>query len=93
MELTIALAISILSIVITVINFVLSRKDKAIKDTRDADKENANTTSDQKLIDYRLTQVENKLDKILDILDNYDKEIDERASKLIEQHVLLYHQK
>lgn len=93
MELTIALAISILSIVITVINFVLSRKDKAIKDTRDADKENANTTSDQRLIDYRLKQVEDKLDKILDKLDSYDKEIDERASKLIEQHVLLYHQK
>ncbi len=85
--LTIALALSILSAVITVSNFVLSRKDKAIKDT----KETAEETSDQKLIDYRLTQVEKKLDKILDILDNYDKEIDERVNNALEQHIKLYH--
>ena len=85
--LTIALALSILSTVITVSNFVLSRKDKAVKDT----KETAEETSDQKLIDYRLTQVEKKLDKILDILDNYDKEIDERVNNTLEQHIKLYH--
>lgn len=85
--LTIALALSILSTVITVSNFVLSRKDKAVKDT----KETAEETSDQKLIDYRLTQVEKKLDKILDILDNYDKEIDERVNNALEQHIKLYH--
>jgi hypothetical protein len=85
--LTIALALSILSAVITVSNFVLSRKDKAIKDT----KETVEETSDQKLIDYRLTQVEKKLDKILDILDNYDKEIDERVNNALEQHIKLYH--
>lgn len=87
----IAIAISILSAVMTVVNFVVNRKDKAVKDTKDEEKSNANLSSDQKLIDYRLTQVENKLDKILNILDNYDREIDERASKLIEQHVIMYH--
>lgn len=85
--LTIALALSILSTVITVSNFVLARKDKAVKDT----KETVEETSDQKLIDYRLTQVEKKLDKILDILDNYDKEIDERVNNALEQHIKLYH--
>lgn len=85
--LTIALALSILSAVITVSNFVLARKDKAVKDT----KETVEETSDQKLIDYRLTQVEKKLDKILDILDNYDKEIDERVNNALEQHIKLYH--
>lgn len=87
----IAIAISILSAVMTVVNFVVNRKDKAVKDTKDEEKSNANFSSDQKLIDYRLTQVEIKLDKILNILDNYDREIDERASKLIEQHVIMYH--
>ena len=75
MELTIALAITIINAVLGVVNFATSRKDKAIKDTQDNAKEHTN----QELIDYRLTQVEKKLDKILDILDNYDKEIDERV--------------
>jgi len=87
MELTIALALSILSSVIAVSNFVLSRKDKAIKDTQDNAKEHTN----QELIDYRLTQVEKKLDKILDILDSYDKEIDERVNKAMNEHLKLYH--
>lgn len=87
MELTIALAISILSAVISVSNFVLGRKDKAVKDKGEQDNESSN----QKLIDYRLTQVEKKLDKILDILDNYDKEIDERVEEKMNLHIQMYH--
>ena len=83
----IALALSILSVVITVLNFALNRKDKAVKDTKESDEDK----SDQKLIDYRLGQVEVKLDKILDKLDGYDKEIDERVKKAIEQHIREYH--
>ena len=87
MELTIALGLSILSSVIAVSSFVLNRKDKAIKDKEELDKESSN----QQLIDYRLGQVEKKLDKILDILDNYDKEIDVRVDKALEQHIKIYH--
>lgn len=91
MELTIALAISILSAVMTVVNFVTNRKDKAVKDIKEQDKESAKESSNQQLIDYRLTQVEKKLDKIIDILDSYDKEIDSRVEKALEQHIRLYH--
>ena len=87
MELTIALAISILSAVMTVANFVVNRKDKAVKDTKEIDEESSN----QKLIDYRLTQVEKKLDKIIDILDSYEVEIDKRIEKAMDQHLLIYH--
>ena len=87
MELTIAMAVSILSVIITVSNFILVRKDKAIDDTKDNAKESAN----QQLIDYRLTQVEKKLDKIIDILDNYEKEIDERIELAMERHIKVYH--
>lgn len=79
--------LSILASVIAVSTFVLNRKDKAIKDTKEIDEESSN----QKLIDYRLTQVEKKLDKILDILDSYDKEIDVRVDKALEQHIKMYH--
>ena len=88
MELTIPIIISIISCVIAVSSFVSNRKDKAIKDKEDLDKESSN----QQLIDYRLSQVEKKLDKIIDILDNYEKEIDNRVEKAIEQHIKLYHQ-
>lgn len=82
-----SVVLSILASVIAVSSFVLSRKDKAIKDTKEFDEESSN----QKLIDYRLTQVEKKLDKILDILDSYDKEIDIRVDKALEEHIKVYH--
>lgn len=87
MELTLTLALSILASVISVSTFVLNRKDKAIKDKEDTDK----GKTEQTLIDYRLTKVEEKLDKILDFLNSYDKEIDERVEKAINNHVILYH--
>ena len=87
MELTIALAISIISVVITIINFVLSRKDKAVKDKGEQDKENSN----QQLIDYRLGQVEKKLDKILDILDSYEEDTKKIVNEEMEKHILKYH--
>lgn len=84
---TIALVISILGIVLNVFNFYYSRKKETITNVKEQDKESSN----QQLIDYRLTQVEKKLDKILDILDNYDKEIDERVDKALIKHVEIYH--
>lgn len=84
---TIALVISVLGIVLNVFNFYYARKKDTITDIKEQEKEN----SDQKLIDYRLTQVEKKLDKILDILDNYDKEIDERVEKAMNEHIKIYH--
>lgn len=91
MELTIALAISILSVVIAVSSFVLNRKDKAVDDTKEIGKEKVVDVADKKLIEYRLEQVEKKLDKILDLLDSYDKEIDERVNKALEEHIKVYH--
>lgn len=84
---TIALAISILGIVLNVFNFYYSRKKDTITNVKEQDKESSN----QQLIDYRLTQVEKKLDKIIDILDNYEEEIDERIEKALLRHVEVYH--
>ena len=91
MELTVALALSILSSVIAVSSFVLNRKDKAVKDVKDEGKEKVVDVADKKLIEYRLEQVEKKLDKILDILDSYDKEIDDRVNKALSEHIKIYH--
>lgn len=86
---TLALAMSILGIALNVFNFYYSRKKETISNVKEQDKESSN----QQLIDYRLTQVEKKLDKIIDILDTYDKEIDERIDKALEHHVEIYHKK
>lgn len=86
---TLALAISILGIALNVFNFYYSRKKETISNIKEQDKESSN----QQLIDYRLTQVEKKLDKIIDILDNYDKEIDARIETAMARHVELYHKK
>ena len=86
---TLALAMSILGIALNVFNFYYSRKKETISNVKEQDKESSN----QQLIDYRLTQVEKKLDKIIDIIDTYDKEIDERIDKALEHHVEIYHKK
>lgn len=84
MELTIALALSILGSVLSVSTFVLNRKDKAVKDTKE---------NHQELIEYQLKELKEDVKKILDILDNYDKDIDDRVQKAIELHEKLYHSK
>ena len=86
MELTIALALSILGSVISVCNFALNRKDKPKHDTQ-------NDSYKWGMIDTQIKQILNKLDKIDSKLDNYDKEIDERINIALEHHIKEYHER
>lgn len=87
MELTIALAISIIGVVISISSFVLSRKDKAV--THEAEEQKQFSKHD--LIQYRLEKIEQNIEKILNKLDFYDKEIEEKVEKAIAVHVANYH--
>jgi len=78
----IALVISILASVLSVSNFVLSRKDKAVKDTKE---------NHQELIEYQLKELKDDVKTILSKLDKYDKDMDERINGAIDLHVKLYH--
>lgn len=80
--LTIALALSILGTVISVTNFILSRKDKAIKDTKE---------NHQELIEYQLNELKQDVKSIIAKLDRYYKEFDDRIDEKIDLHVKLYH--
>lgn len=80
MELSILL--SIIACVITVSNFVLNRKDKAVKDSKE---------NHQELIEYQLKELKEDVKTILSKLDKYDQDIDDRVNKAIEIHVKLYH--
>lgn len=82
MELTIALALSIISTVIAISNFVLSRKDKAVKETKE---------NHQELIEYQLNELKQDVKSIIAKLDKYDKEFDDRIDKALELHIQLYH--
>jgi hypothetical protein len=79
--------LGIISVIFCIATFVVNRRDKAVKDTREQDNEN----SDQKLIGYRLDKVEEKLDKILDKLDGYDKEVKNIVDEALDQHIKIYH--
>jgi len=87
--LTIALALSILSTVITVSNFVLSRKDKAIKDTKE---------NHQELIEYQLKELKedyksiaNDIKDIKKMLDTYKETFRTMVKDEMEEHIKVYH--
>lgn len=82
MEITIALALSILGSVISVSTFVLNRKDKAIQNTKE---------NHQELIEYQLRELKDDVRQILTKLDKYDKDMDERIKNAIDLHIQVYH--
>lgn len=86
MELTIAAAISIISVTLTIITFALNRKDKSNKDV-----EEENYRKGQ--VDQKLKDIFDKLEKIERKLDNYDTEIDTKLEKAIKQHIEQYHKR
>ena len=87
MEIT--LAIAIISCIISVSGFVLNRKDKSNKDIKEEQKQ----FDKNNLIEYRLTKIEQNIEKILNKLDVYEKEIDDRIKVAIDNHVAIYHNK
>ena len=87
----IALAISIISIVITVSNFVLNRRDKAVKDTKE---------NHQELIEYQLNELKenyksiaNDIKDIKKMLDTYRETFKRIVKEEMEEHIKLYHSK
>lgn len=84
MELTIPIVCTIISVVFCVATFVTNRMDKAKSETKEDNKA---------LLEYRLTQVESKLDKILEKLDKYDKEVDGKIERAMENHIITYHKR
>ena len=89
MEITLAIIISIISTVISITNFTLGRKDKSNKDIKEEQKQ----FDKNNLIEYRLTKIEQNIEKILNKLDVYEKEVDDRIKIAIDNHIAIYHNK
>ena len=84
MELTIALGLSVLGSVISVTTFALNRRDKAISDTKE---------NNYELIKYQVSEIKDDVKSILNKLDRYDEDIDDRIEKALKLHIQLYHGK
>lgn len=80
----ISLGISILSIIFCIVTFVRNGN-------KDIKKETADEQYRQGQLDMQLKNILEKLNKIESKLDNYDKELDERITAKIEQHIQIYH--
>lgn len=89
MQLTLALSLSILGTVISVLSLIFNRKDKNNKDIKEEQKQ----FDKNNLIEYRLTKIEQNIEKILNKLDVYEKEIDDRIKIAIDNHIAIYHNK
>lgn len=87
MELTVTATIAILSCVISVVNYISNRKDKSNKDVVESQKQ----FSKHDLIEYRLEKIEQNIEKILNKLDSYDKEIAKKIKEAMETHISTYH--
>lgn len=84
MQLTIALSLSILGTVISVLSLIFNRKDKSNKDTEE-------TSYRQGQLDMQIKQILAKLEKIDKKLDTYDREIEERIEVALKNHIAIYH--
>lgn len=82
MELTIPTVISMTSIIFCIATFVVNRKDKAVQNAKE---------NNMALINFRLDELDKNVQKILDKLDNYDSEIDNRIEKALQIHIKMYH--
>ena len=82
MELTIALAITIINCVLGVLNFANNRKKDAVQNVKE---------NHQELIEYQLKELKADVKEILSKLDRYDGEINERIDKAIDNHIKMYH--
>lgn len=80
----ISLGISIISIIMCIATFVRNGN----KDIKHDSIEEATKWG---RLEERLNNLEKQLDKVLDKLDGYDKEIDIKIEKAIEQHIAVYH--
>ena len=86
MEITLAIIISIVSTVISIISFALGRKDKTAKDSGDINYKMG-------VINTQLKQLLDKVEKIDNKLDTFDKEVEERIKIALEHHIREYHAK
>ena len=77
---------SLTAVIISVLSFFFNRKDKSNNEVKEE-------AGDQSLIKYRLDKLDEKVDKILNKLDDQENDIRKVVQDEMDKHLLRYHSK
>lgn len=77
-----ATVLSVISILIVGVNFILSILDRGKKDQKE---------NHQELIEYQIKEIKTDIKEIKDLLRVYKNDVEEKINKAIELHETLYH--
>ena len=89
----VSLGLSILSAIFVVLTFFFNRNNDTKKDSKDEKEEEKDTSYKWGVVNEKLNNLEKNVNNILDKLDSYDKELDEKIEKAIAKHEHIYHNK
>ena len=81
-----AMAIAIFSFIIALLGFFYNRKDKSNKDTGDSQYKMGQ-------IDEKLSNISKQIERLDEKFGTFDREVDTRIEKAIENHERAYHNK
>lgn len=87
----VTLSISIITAVICVLTFFFNRNGDTKKDGKEEKKEAETNSYKWGKWEEKLDNLTKQVDKILDKLEAYDKEFDEKIDKAIAEHERIYH--
>ena len=89
----VSLGLSILSAVFVILTFFFNRNNDTKKDSKDEKEEEKNEQYKWGVMDTKLDNLSKQVDKILDKLEFYDKEFEEKVKEAIAEHEKRYHNK
>ena len=87
MELAIPVSLSSVSVIISIVSFILSRKEKNANDVKEEQKQ----FDKHEIIEYRLDKIDQQLEKISSKLETNNETIDKRVSLALKNHIEAYH--
>ena len=87
----VTLALSIISIIFIILTFFFNRNDGVKKDIKEEKDEEINASYKMGVMNNKLDNLEKQVSKVLDKLESYDKEFDEKIEKAIQKHEQIYH--
>lgn len=76
--------ISVISVIFCILTFATNRKKDAVQSAKE---------NNLSLINFRLDQLDKNVQKILNKLDTFDKEVKEQIDEAINNHIAIYHKR
>lgn len=87
----VSLGISLITLTMCILTFFFNRNNDTKKESKEEKAEEKDTSYKWGVVNTKLDNLENQVNKILDKLDSTDKEFDEKIEKAIQKHEHIYH--